>query len=694
MKTIKYLLSAVLVMSLFLSCTKNNFTGADFLSNVQAPSNVSVLYDVTQDNTGAVTLTPNGEGVVSYDIYFGDGTTEPVSLKQGKNIKHTFLEGSYNVKIVAFGITGLTTEVTVPLVISFRAPENLQVTIENDLSVSKQVNLTATADFATSFKVFFGESADEMPLMANVGETVNYTYQNAGTYTIKVIAIGAAIATTEYTVDFDVTAILQPLASAPIPPTRSALDVISIYGDSYTNVAGTNYNPDWGQSGQGSSFAEFDLNGDKMLQYINLSYQGIEFASGTTINASAMEFLHVDVWTTDVTDLEISLINTVDEKPVTKSLSADQWNSLDIPLTDYTNQGLSLSDLIQLKFVDTPWATGTIFVDNIYFYVQTPTAPSVAAPTPTAASSSVTSIFSDTYTNITVNEWNPAWGQNTVLTNISLSGNNILKYDNLDFTGIVTDYGNPTNLSNKTYVHFDYWTKDATSLAFKMVNTSYTNGDPLKESEVAVSSVTTGSWVGVDIPLSSFTTDKSGITQMLFSSSGTTVYIDNLYFYSTLLTAPTTAAPTPTVSAASVVSIYSDTYTNITVNQWNPVWGQNTVLVNINIGGNNTLKYSNLDFTGIVTDYGNPTNVSAKTYIHFDYWATDATSLAFKIENTSYANGDSLRGSQVAVSSITTGSWVSVDIPLSSFTTDMSGITQMLFVSSGATVYIDNIYFY
>jgi hypothetical protein len=30
-----------------------------------------------------------------------------------------------------------------------------------------------------------------------------------------------------------------------------------------TDVAGTDYFPDWGQAGQGSSWAEFDLNGDK-----------------------------------------------------------------------------------------------------------------------------------------------------------------------------------------------------------------------------------------------------------------------------------------------------------------------------------------------------------------------------------------------------------------------------------------------
>ena len=39
----------------------------------------------------------------------------------------------------------------------------------------------------------------------------------------------------------------QP-TSIPADPTNNPIDVISIYGSTFTNVA-TNYNPNWGQSG-------------------------------------------------------------------------------------------------------------------------------------------------------------------------------------------------------------------------------------------------------------------------------------------------------------------------------------------------------------------------------------------------------------------------------------------------------------
>ncbi|MDX1830424.1 MAG: hypothetical protein R3342_12860 [Lutibacter sp.] len=368
MKALKYFLSAFLIVAITISCIQDELGSTNFVSTATAPTNITALFNVTQDNTGTVTITPNGDGAISYDIYFGDGTTEPAKLNQGKSVTHVFAEGSYEVKIIAYGITGLKAEVTQPLVVSFKAPENLAVTIENDLAVSKQVNVTATADYGLTYDVYFGEPGNDTPVTGNIGETVSYVYQNAGTYTIRVVAKSAAIATTEYTEDFLVTAILQPLNSAPTPEARIDTDVISIFSDAYTDVDGTDYFPDWGQGGQGSSWAMFDLNGDSMLQYINLSYQGIQF--GSAVDASSMEFLHVDVWTPDVTGIDIFPIdgNGAAEKFVHRDLVANQWNSFDIPLTEFTDQGLPINDIIQFKLVASNWAEGTVFMDNIYFY--------------------------------------------------------------------------------------------------------------------------------------------------------------------------------------------------------------------------------------------------------------------------------------------------------------------------------------
>ena len=99
----------------------------------------------------------------------------------------------------------------------------------------------------------------------------------------------------------------------------------------------------------------FNLNGDDMLQLNNLTYQGIQLENGTDIDVSNMEYLHIDVWTNEnVTQLETSLINNsngvVTENAVLSPLNANGWTSIDIPISEYTNQGLSVSQIWQLKF--------------------------------------------------------------------------------------------------------------------------------------------------------------------------------------------------------------------------------------------------------------------------------------------------------------------------------------------------------
>ena len=371
MKNIRLILASFFLIA-FLGCEEDE-RGTQFLDNAAAPSEVGLQFRTTQDNSGLVTITPTAVGATQFDIFFGDGTDSSINLDPGQSVDNVYLEGTYTVTAIATSINGLTTELEQQLVVSFQAPQNLDVVIENDVAVSKQVNVTANADFAMSFDVYFGEPGTDTPVSGNIGETVSYTYQEAGLYTITVVAMGSAIETTTYVEEFEVTSIEQPIASAPTPPARAEGDVISIFSSAYTNVPDTNYFPDWGQGGQGSGWAMFNLDGDDMLQYINLSYQGIALADGTSVDVSQMEYLHLDVWTAEaVTDIETSLINnasgTVTEAPITTALTPNSWTSIEIPISAYTDQGLTVSEIFQLKFVGTPWAAGTVFIDNIYFY--------------------------------------------------------------------------------------------------------------------------------------------------------------------------------------------------------------------------------------------------------------------------------------------------------------------------------------
>ena len=383
MKTFKYILSTFLLIAVIWSCTEDELNNLDFTNSAVAPTNVDALFTITQDNSGFVSISPSADGAIKFDIDYGDGSGSPADVKVGEKANHTYTEGNYSVNITAKGITGLTTSVTKDLLVSFQAPMfGTDPIIVNDPAVSQQVNVTVPDDaqFAMFFEVYFVEDGIETILTGNVGSTVSYIYANPGLVDIKVVLKGGAIATTEFVVtDFEVVKILQPIKSAPTPPVRAAADVISIFSAGYENLSGVDFNPDWGQSGQGSGYAEFDLNGDKMLQYTVLSYQGIGL--NQNIDVSRMEFLHLDVWTADAPGVETSLISASNgEKPIWSTLTADQWTSIDIPISDFTDQGLTVADIYQLKFVSDTWiagtgASGTIFIDNLYFY-KAPSAPS------------------------------------------------------------------------------------------------------------------------------------------------------------------------------------------------------------------------------------------------------------------------------------------------------------------------------
>ncbi len=194
------------------------FTGCEdddvsyILQNISAPENLEAVFDVTQDDTGLVTITPSAEGASVFEVYFGDVEDEtPTRVQPGSTAQNTYAEGDYQVRIVAKGLTGLTSELVQNLVIAFRTPENLIVDITQNPQNPAEVTVTSTADFATVFDVFFGVGEDEEPVSAMPGEAVSFTYTAPGEYQLKVIAKGAGAATVQFT-----QTIVVPEASDPV----------------------------------------------------------------------------------------------------------------------------------------------------------------------------------------------------------------------------------------------------------------------------------------------------------------------------------------------------------------------------------------------------------------------------------------------------------------------------------------------
>ena len=210
MKHIKKIITIMIGIVVFTGCEDDDVSY--ILQDISAPENLEAVFDVTQDDTGLVTITPSAEGASVFEVYFGDVEDEtPTQVQPGSTAQNTYSEGEYQVRIVAKGLTGLTSELVQNLVIAFRTPENLMVDITQNPQNPAEVTITSTADFATVFDVFFGVAEDEEPVSAMPGEAISFTYAAPGKYQLKVIAKGAGAATVEFT-----QTIVVPEASDPV----------------------------------------------------------------------------------------------------------------------------------------------------------------------------------------------------------------------------------------------------------------------------------------------------------------------------------------------------------------------------------------------------------------------------------------------------------------------------------------------
>jgi hypothetical protein len=179
----------VLLLAILLSACATDNEVFETVDSIAAPSNISADIIISQDNTGSVTITPNGEGVSQFEIYFNDGSDENAILSIGESVERMYPEGNYQVKIVGIGLNDESTEVLVPLIVSFLPPENLIITLEDDLANNFQINISATADYATMFEVYFGDAIDEVPTPLMLDETISHIYSEVGEYEVRVIAL-------------------------------------------------------------------------------------------------------------------------------------------------------------------------------------------------------------------------------------------------------------------------------------------------------------------------------------------------------------------------------------------------------------------------------------------------------------------------------------------------------------------------
>ena len=334
-------------------------------------TDVTVTFELLDSEVGAVayawTYNPNFSetqmNLVSGQKFSKTFTGQTIGTSFNVACKFAFSGGMSVTKTLTYTVgnsCGGTADTT--------PPTGFTATLGAVTSGSVEILLNGTDDSgAVVYSVTYGTTTLTTSSNSGVQKSFTVSGLNPSTgYTFSVTAKDASGNTAlnnPIVLDATTTAVALPTTPAPTPPAYDASNVISIFSDAFTNVDGTDYNPNWGQS---TVVSTIQIGTDNVLEYSNLNYQGTQF--GSHVNASAMKYLHIDVWTLNETSIQIYPImngDALEKLYQLTPINLNQWNSYDIPLTEFTSQNLDLSDLIQFKIVGS--GGKIVFIDNLYF---------------------------------------------------------------------------------------------------------------------------------------------------------------------------------------------------------------------------------------------------------------------------------------------------------------------------------------
>ena len=127
MKKSLYLIKTLLLSLLLIGCVEEKNENYDFIQTISDPQNISAEIYV-DENTGTVSVTPMGEGVVLYEINFGEDSAEIELVDPGESVDHSYLiEGIYTITISGYGLNGSVVQTSYEVDIPFIVPESLVI---------------------------------------------------------------------------------------------------------------------------------------------------------------------------------------------------------------------------------------------------------------------------------------------------------------------------------------------------------------------------------------------------------------------------------------------------------------------------------------------------------------------------------------------------------------------------------------
>jgi hypothetical protein len=507
----------------------------------------------------------------------------------------------------------------------------------------------------------------------------------------------------------------EPTVAAPAP-TFDAANVISLHSQPYTDVPVDTWRTDWSQA----AYEEVMINGRPTKKYSNLDFVGIETVANQ-IDITGMTHFHIHVWSPDFTLFRVKLVDfgpggTTEHEVPFPDLPQGEWVSLSIPLTDFVNL-TGRENIAQLILSGQPVGTTTVYVDNVLFYNDSGPVSDINAPIDFEEGG----FGADWTWTVFENDTNPAL---EIIANPDQSGGNtsatVAKFTALEagnpWAGVESLEGDlgefhwdETNSTVKIMV----WKSVISDVGIKF--DAGANPNDWSAGEIKVANTVVNEWEELTFDFSNSPNPPAefgGLKRIAifpdFDTEGreqdNIVYFDNITFSAgggvVTPDEPTTAAPTPTIDAANVISLFSDAYTDVPVDTWRTGWSQANY-EEVTIDGNPTIKYTNLDFVGAET-VANQIDITSMTHFHLHVWSPNFTLFRVKLvdfgADGAFGGGDDTEH-EVIFPDLPQGEWVSLDIPLTDFASlaGRQNIAQLIFSGQpvgATTVFIDNVFFY
>lgn len=200
MRNFKIILGIFSLLAFTVSCSLEDGIDQDtsFVNSANI-ENIGAVLKITNDNSGVVTITPTGQGATLFVVDFGDGSSVSNEIGVGESVQHAYEEGDYDIVITGTNLAGKSAQGTQPVTVSFRTPEELSVNIEKDPQDNYTIHVSASADYAAMFEVYFGDEEGEEATPLMIGGTVSHTYETIGTYNVRVVALSGGEASLETT---------------------------------------------------------------------------------------------------------------------------------------------------------------------------------------------------------------------------------------------------------------------------------------------------------------------------------------------------------------------------------------------------------------------------------------------------------------------------------------------------------------